>query len=543
MSADAVRETRDGRWWTLDRRRFGFAGMLAGATSIVIVVTCAVLTWMLTSRASDEVSRLAIQHGRTVAQRLAAESELGVLAGDGDGLASACAPILGHDDVVSCAVVDVHGRILAAVGEALPAWRTPEGLDAVGVVTGDRERRLWQIVYPVTSENRSEKREELQFDAARGPRTPGDGTAVGYVVIGLSRASVDASQRRLWALATTLATVIGLLGVAGAVLLARHVVRPMQRLVEMTHEIAEGRLDASVDVSSQDEIGTLAAAFNQMAASLRDSRARLFDQNRRLEAAVRARTRQLEEMNEELRNASELKSEFLATVSHELRTPLNVIIGYAEILRDTLGKRVDPEYRAMLESIERYSRLQLDLITNVLDFSRLTSGRMHLDVSSFVLEPVLAEVAALHRDALARRGVSLRLDVEPAVQHLQTDRVKVQEVVRNLLDNAVKFTERGFIEILARRARDPSRVAIEVRDSGAGVAPEDLRSIFEEFRQVGQSSTRSTGGVGLGLAIVHRLCEALGGSVRVESELGVGSTFVVEIPIDLSLPVPAARSA
>ncbi|MBY0278972.1 HAMP domain-containing protein [Candidatus Binatia bacterium] len=538
-----MRRERNGRWWSPGRRRFGFAGILAGATSIVIVVTCAALTWMLTSRASDEVSRLAIQHGRTVAERVAAESELGVLAGDVDALAQSCAAILGRDDVVSCAVVDVRGRILAASGEGLAAWGTTDRLERmVAVVTTDPQRRLWQIVAPVRSENRSEMREELQFDALRGSRSGGS-TAVGYVLIGLSRTSVDASQRRLWELAVKLATVIGLLGVAGAVLLARHVVRPMQRLVEMSHAIAEGRLDASVDVSSDDEIGTLAAAFNQMAASLRDSRARLFDQNRRLEAAVRARTRQLEEMNEELRNASELKSEFLATVSHELRTPLNVIIGYAEILRETLGERVDPEYRAMLESIERYSRLQLDLITNVLDFSRLASGRIGLDVTSFLLEPVLAEVAALHRDTLARRGVTLQVQVDPAVERLHTDRVKVQEIVRNLLDNAVKFTEHGSIGIFARIGQKPALVAIEVRDSGAGIAPEDLQSVFEEFRQVGQSSTRSTGGVGLGLAIVHRLCEALGGTVRVDSRRGVGSTFVVEIPIDLAPSIPAARSA
>jgi signal transduction histidine kinase len=318
-------------------------------------------------------------------------------------------------------------------------------------------------------------------------------------------------------------------------------VRPMKRLVEMTHAIAEGHLDASVDVLSDDEIGTLAASFNRMAASLRDSRARLFDQNRRLEAAVRSRTRQLEEMNEELRVASELKSEFLATVSHELRTPLNVIIGYAEILRDTVGERLDADDRGMLESIERYSRLQLDLITNVLDFSRLTSGRIGLDVSAFALEPVLAEIAALHRDTFARLGLRFSLTVDPAVAQVRTDRVKVQEIVRNLLDNAIKFTERGGIAITARPGHDPSMLVIEVRDTGGGIAAENLQAIFDEFHQVGHSSTRSTGGVGLGLAIVHRLCEALGGSVSVESEIGSGSTFEVEIPIDVE--VAEARSA
>lgn len=536
--------TLSGHWRRVGRRRLGFAGMLAAATSVVVVVTSTTLTWMLTTRASEELSRVAIQRGSALVEQLSAESELGVLAGDRAALAASCNDVVGRDDVASCAIMDARGRLLASAGEVLPGWdERGDRAVAGGLVVSDAPGgHLWQIVAPVLTEDRSRAREELQFDPVGGERRPiGEKVAIGRVVIGLSRASVDASQRRLWMLASTLGTLIVLLGVAGAVLLARYIVRPMRRLVEMTHAIAEGRLDASVDVDSDDEIGTLAASFNRMAASLRESRARLFDQNRRLEASVRARTRQLEEMNDELRAASELKSEFLATVSHELRTPLNVIIGYSEILHDTVADRLEPEQRSMLEAIERYTRLQLDLVTDVLDFSRLSSGRVALDVKRFALEPALADVAALHGETFARMHLHFRLDVDPAVAEVETDRVKVQEIVRNLLDNAVKFTDHGGIEIVARPGRDPALLVIEVRDSGAGIASDDLPTIFDEFRQVGQSSTRSTGGVGLGLAIVRRLCEVLGGSVRVESELGRGSTFVVEIARDLAVPV--AQSA
>jgi signal transduction histidine kinase len=521
-------------WQRLGRGRLGFAGTLAAATSILLVVTCAFLTWVLTKRASEELTLAAVRRGWALAHRLASESELGVLAGDEAALRENCSELLRREEVASCAVFDARGTLLVGIGETVPP-RLPDGAPIAR--RGDTLRevddgRLWELSTPVVTRNLRNTREELQFgaDDASERRSTERVAAAGYVVIGLSSASVDASQKRLWLLAASFASVITLLGVAGAVGLARSLTRPIQGLVEMARAIAAGRLDATVAVESEDELGALAASFNEMARSLEHSQAKLFDYNRRLEAAVQSRTRQLEEMNQELRLASELKSEFLATISHELRTPLNVIIGYTEILRETALADLDSEQRSMLEAIDRYTRLQLDLITNVLDFTRLSSGRIALDVKRFALEPALADVAALHADSLARRGLDFRLVVDPAVTEVQTDRVKLQEIVRNLLDNAVKFTQRGSIEIAARPGADASLLVIEVRDSGKGISPEDLPNVFDEFWQVGRSSTRSTGGVGLGLAIVRRLCQALGGSVRVESALGHGSTFVVQVP-------------
>jgi signal transduction histidine kinase len=253
------------------------------------------------------------------------------------------------------------------------------------------------------------------------------------------------------------------------------------------------------------------------------------------ESIARSRTA-IEEKVRELERANHLKSEFMATISHELRTPLNVILGYVEMLVGGAGGEVSPEQAEMLATIERYSRDQLALITSVLDFTRLTSGKVSLNVERFALAPLLDEIERQQGVRLRDKDVALSVTVDAAVDEVETDRVKLQEICGNLVDNAVKFTEAGTISVRAYLA-EPGWLRIDVADSGRGIPPEDVESIFEAFHQLGDSSTRSTGGVGLGLSIVKQLAEALGGSVSVSSTVGEGSVFRVLIPC---VPVEAA---
>src|SRR5262249_8236850 len=154
----------------------------------------------------------------------------------------------------------------------------------------------------------------------------------------------------------------------------------------------------------------------------------------------------LEALNRELQEANRLKSEFLATVSHELRTPLNVILGYCEMLTDGAAGPLSAEQQELLDAIQRYSRVQFDLVTNVLDFSRLTSGGVSLPIERFAAGALLADVRKLFTRLLPA-GVQLEMQVSPSVPELETDRVKLQEILRNLVDNAVKFTASGTIGV------------------------------------------------------------------------------------------------
>ncbi len=531
---DPVRAPRRG--WP----RLGFAGRLALTTSALIFAACTALSLFLVRQEIEDMTWAVRDRGRTLARHLALDAELGVLAGDDGALADLCRQALAGDGVVSCAVLDGNGAALVAIGRPPPRrepMATPTASPAA--MTDAAGDPAWEFTAPVTTTSLRLHREELQFSSTGAGRRPGAASdvSIGRIVIGIAKAPLEEHRRRLLTAAAFFTTLVTLLGVASAVALARATTRPLKALVGAARAIARGRLGTTVDVHSRDEVGVLAESFNEMSRSLAQSRAELWDYSRTLEDKVHRRTERLEELNRELSAANQLKSEFLATVSHELRTPLNVILGYVQILGETADGSLGEEQRSMLDAIERYSKLQLELVTSVLDFSRLASGRVSVHVERFALEPALTDIVALHSDSLGQAGLAIRLDVAPDLPELETDRVKLQEVVRNLLDNAVKFTTHGGVEIVARAGEKAGSVVIEVRDTGAGIAPEDLPHVFDEFRQVGTASTRGTGGVGLGLAIVGRLVGVLGGTVTATSHLGAGSTFRVEIPAQLAVEV------
>jgi signal transduction histidine kinase len=346
------------------------------------------------------------------------------------------------------------------------------------------------------------------------------GAPLGAVDVTISTAPLDELRHRILVTSTALTLLFMLMGAIAAWAVARAMTRPLAALASAAGEIAAGDFSARVVAERDDEIGTVAAAFNVMVESLARS-------HRALEAKV-----------VELEHANHLKSEFLATVSHELRTPLNVIIGHTEMLGDA---SIDPdEHARLVGTVRHYAELQLDLVTSVLDFERLAAGGVTCRVEPFVLAPLIEDVLAL-QTARTRPGVQLVAQIAPDCPALETDRIKVHQIVRNLVDNAVKFTESGRVVVEAGPGPREGTVLIAVTDTGPGVPPTQLPHIFEPFHQLGPSSTRRTNGVGLGLSIVQRLADVLGGSVGASSEVGWGSTFRLTLPCQL--PAQAPRSA
>jgi PAS domain S-box-containing protein len=252
-------------------------------------------------------------------------------------------------------------------------------------------------------------------------------------------------------------------------------------------------------------------------------RARLFDAERRARADAEL--------------ASRMKDDFLAMVSHELRTPMNAIVGWAEILQ----RRTDlnPELVRAVDVIHRNARAQAKMIEDILDVSRVIAGKVRLEPKPIDLIGVIELAIDAIRPALEAKGVSIVTDLRDPVIQLVADGDRVQQVVWNLLSNAVKFTPQGG-KVRVGACTDDGRAIIEVEDSGAGIAPENLVAIFERFRQVDPSTTRSYGGLGLGLAIVRHLVELHGGTVRASSAgLGRGATFVVRLPLRAMRPESA----
>jgi signal transduction histidine kinase len=270
---------------------------------------------------------------------------------------------------------------------------------------------------------------------------------------------------------------------------------------------------------------------------LRESHEKIIRKNQELES----QRQQIQLQNLKLLEASRLKSQFLATMSHELRTPMNAIIGFSQILLRPKFGQLTHQQKDMIERIFNNGKHLLMLLNEVLDFSKLEAGRLELKAEIFdVLKVINATVAEMRSLAEAK---NLALLVQTDLQNplVFNDPVRVKQILVNLLSNAIKFTESGSIWVEVREL-PTNRVAIAVRDTGIGVSPKDFTRIFEAFRQADQSITRKYPGTGLGLAIIDSLVRMMQGKIFLESQLGVGSIFKIELPRQVTLPNAAGAS-
>ncbi|MGH7767651.1 MAG: ATP-binding protein, partial [Candidatus Binatia bacterium] len=315
------------------------------------------------------------------------------------------------------------------------------------------------------------------------------------------------------------------LGVAllATLLVRRRVVRPLESLRRGVESIRKGDLTARLDIKTGDEIEVLADEFNEMAAHLKEAYTGL-------ERKVAERTQALTTANEKLEEANKHKSRFLANVNHELRTPVSAIIGYARlVLRATEG-RIAPLQKENLQDLLNNAERLLALIDSLLDFAKIEAGKMEVRVEPVGVDEVIQGAASTMELLLNGGRVRLVREIAPGIPIVNTDREKLRQIILNLLDNAVKFTERGEIKISASREGEALRLVVS--DTGIGIAKEDLDRVFEEFRR--GNTTRADGyrGTGLGLTIVKKFVNLLGGEINVESEVGKGSVFTVVLPLE-----------
>jgi signal transduction histidine kinase/ActR/RegA family two-component response regulator len=328
---------------------------------------------------------------------------------------------------------------------------------------------------------------------------------------------LDAQRARLRAQGIAMAVIVAvgmLLSLLLSSVLQRIIGTPISNLARTAREIGDrGDYTIRATAAADDEIGVLVHAFNRM-----------LDE---IEASQRERA---DLLNRE-QQANRLKDEFLATLSHELRTPLNAIVGWVHLLRR--GQLPADEAKHALERIDRNAHAQARLVQDLLDVSRITSGKLLLDIREMDLCTVAANAIDACRPAADARQVSL-VCIGHGAFPTMGDPDRLQQVLWNLISNAVRFTPAGGT-VTVHISREKDTDTIEVRDTGAGIEPQFLPHMFEAFRQADGASTRAHGGLGIGLTIVRRLTEMHGGDVAVASEgLGKGATLTVRLPVRLS---------
>jgi signal transduction histidine kinase len=293
-----------------------------------------------------------------------------------------------------------------------------------------------------------------------------------------------------------------LLALVLGLVLAASVVGPLRRTEERLAEIGTGDFSGRLDVPNRDEIGQLAARVNST-------------------------SDELQRVYAELETASRHKSDFLATMSHELRTPLNAIIGFSEVLQEQMFGELNERQLAYVNDVLEAGRHLLSLINDVLDLAKIEAGRMELELSQVAIPELLRGAISMHSERASRGEIELALRNEPEEIIVMADERRVRQIVFNLLSNAVKFTPSGGRIDVSARAHD-GRVEVAVADTGPGIAPEDVESIFEEFEQ--SADGKQAEGTGLGLPLSRKLVELHGGRLWVESEVGHGSTFRFTLP-------------
>lgn len=369
------------------------------------------------------------------------------------------------------------------------------------------------------------------------------GTVIGTLFLVADISGVRDALWRSLAAALFAGIFAALAGIVASYRMQRAVSSPIAALTSAIRQVRDRKdFTQTVTRTSHDETGVLVEAFNEMLSEIKTRDAALSAYSQGLEVQVAERTRDLAAAVDAAEAANLAKSEFLATMSHEIRTPMNGMLVMAELLA---ASELTPRAQRQCEVILRSGQTLLSIINDILDLSKIEAGHLELERVDVDPRAIVDDVIALYAERASGKGLQLAAYVSPAVpSSIVADPVRLSQILSNLVNNALKFTERGGVLVRVDPGREPATLRFAVTDTGIGIPADKLATIFDPFTQAEQSTTRRFGGTGIGLTICRRLVGAMGGVLRVDSALGCGSTFTFDVPVDaLAMRQPPSAGA
>lgn len=512
-------------------RRWGIRKKVIFVTLVPTILTTLILGVFFTQSWVGNIEQLLHDRGESLSRQLAAASEYGMFTGNRSLLNNLSNALLEEQDVRSITFFNARGERLIHTGPSLSDEIGEENLTSSKTLTLPNESNSIFIAPVFLQDLMVDSMLEMESRQT----APSAVEPIGWAVVEMSHVRTD--KERYKALLISLLLILG--GIAMNVLIAlrmsRNVTDPIFELNSAVAKLKEGRLDTRVHTNAGPEFEQLESGLNAMAQELSEAQAEMqqnIDQAtedlRETLETIEIQNIELDLARKEALEASRIKSEFLANMSHEIRTPLNGIIGFTELLLKTPAPQ---QQRDHLNTIRKSSEILLTIINDILDFSKIEAGKLVLDRVPFALRDTIEDVMVM----LAPAAHGKNLDLVPLIYSdvpdtIMGDPLRVKQVITNLVNNAIKFTQTGEVVLRASLEEEDAegyRVVIRfsVSDSGVGLSRAQQKSLFNAFSQADASTARQYGGTGLGLVISKRLVEEMGGQIGLESELGKGSTF------------------